>query len=255
MLFLASTGSVLSSQKITGTQGNFAGALHDLDEFGGSLASLGDLDGTGAGVRSLAVGAAGDDDGGANRGALYLLNLSGTATVASYQKISSTQGNFSSALLNADGFGTACAALGYLAGPGPSGAALVVGAGTDDDGGIDRGAVYVLFLGGSPPLGVPGASGKSPGGLLGGAKPNPFHSRTAVSFRLNAAAEVQIEIRDVGGRLVRRLVRRHAGPGEEQVEWDGKDDSGRALAAGTYFLGLVMDGRALSSGRKAVLLK
>ena len=42
-------GTVLSHQKISDTQGGFMGMLDNGDEFGLSLASLGDLDGDGVG--------------------------------------------------------------------------------------------------------------------------------------------------------------------------------------------------------------
>jgi hypothetical protein len=60
---LGGSGWVLSHQKISDTEGGFTGTLDDADRFSRSLASLGDLDGNGAG--DLAVGATGDDDGGA----------------------------------------------------------------------------------------------------------------------------------------------------------------------------------------------
>jgi cysteine-rich repeat protein len=51
------------------------GTLDNFDYFGFSAASLGDLNGDG--VSDLAVGAVGDDDGGENRGALWILFLDG----------------------------------------------------------------------------------------------------------------------------------------------------------------------------------
>ena len=60
-------------QKISDTQGRFTGILDDGDSFGGSVASLGDLDGDGVG--DLAVGAPQDDDGGTDRGAVWVLFL------------------------------------------------------------------------------------------------------------------------------------------------------------------------------------
>jgi hypothetical protein len=147
MLFLARTGKVLSYQKISDTQGNFTATLDDADQFGTSVAGLGDLDGAGPSAGAVAVGASFDDDGGTDHGAVYVLFLDTTGMVLSYQKISDTQGNFPPPLHDSDEFGGAVAALGDLDVPGPSVAALAVGAGGDDDGGVDRGAVYVLFLG------------------------------------------------------------------------------------------------------------
>ena len=101
-------------QKISETEGGFAGDLDHSDVFGGSVASIGDLDGDGAG--DLAVGAVLDDDGGSNRGAVWILFLNADATVKAHQKISSTEGGFTGALSNVDIFGRAVASVGDLDG-------------------------------------------------------------------------------------------------------------------------------------------
>jgi hypothetical protein len=139
---LAQPGWVLSHQKISATEGGFTGILDDQDRFGRSAESLGDLDGDGVG--DLAVGAVNDDDGGSNRGAVWVLFLETTGTVKSHQKISSTEGGFTGILDDVDYFGRSLARLGDLDGDGVGD--LAVGANFDDDGGLDRGAVWVLFL-------------------------------------------------------------------------------------------------------------
>jgi FlgD Ig-like domain len=146
ILFLSRAGRVLSQQKISNLQGNFGGALDDGDEFGGSLASLGDLDGAGPSAAALAVGAVYDDDGGLERGAVYILFLDTSGTVHSSTKISSTSLAMLGALGDDDNFGEDVASLGDLDGAGPSVRALAVGAVGDDDGGTAHGAVYILFL-------------------------------------------------------------------------------------------------------------
>ena len=148
VLFLNADGTVKAHQKISSTQGGFTGTLDGGDRFGRSLASLGDLDGDGVG--DLAVAAVRDDDGGTNRGAVWVLFLNTDGTVKSHQKISNTQGGFAGTLDNQDRFGRSFAFLGDVDGDGVGD--LAVGADGDDDGGPARGAVWVLSLDGVPTI-------------------------------------------------------------------------------------------------------
>ncbi|MCA9111954.1 MAG: FG-GAP repeat protein, partial [Planctomycetaceae bacterium] len=142
ILFMNADGTVSSHQKISDSAGGFTGTLDDLDAFGSSLVNLGDLDGDG--VTDLGVGADQDDDGGSARGALYILFLNANGTVKSHQKISNTIGGFTAVLDDVDNFGDALANLGDMDGDGVTD--LAVSAFRDGDGGVDRGAVYVLFM-------------------------------------------------------------------------------------------------------------
>ncbi len=146
VLFLNTDGTVKSHQKISDTQGGFTGILDNDDHLGSSVGSLGDLDGDG--VRDLAVGAEWDDDEGTNRGAVWVLFLNLDGTVKPHQKISDTEGGFTGILDNGDLFGNSVVALGDLDGNGV--ADLAVGAPDDDDGGENRGAVWILLLDGVP---------------------------------------------------------------------------------------------------------
>src|SRR6201988_1840502 len=64
--------------------------------------------------------------------------------VVKAQKISDTSGGFNALLEEQDQFGPSIVNLGDLDGDGVTD--LLVGAHTDDDGGLDQGAVYILFL-------------------------------------------------------------------------------------------------------------
>lgn len=83
--------------------------------------------------------------------------------------------------------------------------------------------------------------------------PNPFNPATTVAFTLDRDAQATLRVYDVRGRLVRRLLDSYVAAGRKSVSWDGRDDAGRPVASGTYFLRLEAGGRFLS--RTVNLLK
>ncbi len=90
ILFLGSGGSVIGSQQISENVGGFGTGLDFADEFGSSVAYLGDVDGDGVG--DVAVGARRDDDGATDAGAIWILFLNPGGTVKSKTKISALTG-------------------------------------------------------------------------------------------------------------------------------------------------------------------
>jgi hypothetical protein len=72
-------GTPHGSTEISGIEGNLGASLDRYDHFGGSTAAIGDFAYGGDGVYDVVVGAPGDDDGGTDRGALYVLSLEGFA--------------------------------------------------------------------------------------------------------------------------------------------------------------------------------
>ena len=69
-------------------------------------------------------------------------------------------------------------------------------------------------------------------------RPNPFRLRTRVSFRLVQSDHVNLRIYDVAGRLVSTLVEGRTEAGEHHVLWEGRNTSGKRVAAGVYFVRL-----------------
>lgn len=142
ILFLTRDGTVREHRKISALSSELAGPLAGGDEFGQSLARLGDLDGDG--VTELAVGAFRDDDGGTNRGAVWVLFLRPDGRVKSVTKISQTAGGFGGTLEDGGLFGSGLARLGDLDCDGVT--ELGVGQRRGADGGPDTGAIWVLSL-------------------------------------------------------------------------------------------------------------
>jgi FG-GAP repeat len=142
ILFLNAEGKVRQYQKISDSTGGFSGNLKDGDEFGSAVASIGDLDGDG--ITDLAVGAPHTNDGGTDRGAVWILFMEHDGKVKSQQKIADGAGGFKGNLNDGDQFGNAVTGLGDLDGDGIND--LAVGADLSDIGGTDRGAVWILFM-------------------------------------------------------------------------------------------------------------
>ncbi len=140
--FMNADATVKRAQKISATAGGFDGVLPGVGRFGASVASLGDLDRDG--VVDVAVGAPNDPAGGSERGAVWILFLNRDGTVKHEQKITHNVGGLGGVLKDGDVFGRSVASLGDLNFDGTTD--LLVGAPLTDDGGENRGAVWVLLL-------------------------------------------------------------------------------------------------------------
>jgi hypothetical protein len=83
--------------------------------------------------------------------------------------------------------------------------------------------------------------------------PNPFNPTTTIRFEIPRDANVDLGIFDLRGRRVATL---HRGPieaGFHDARWEGRDDSGRSVASGLYFVRL--NGPGFSDARKMMLAR
>jgi N-acetylmuramoyl-L-alanine amidase len=65
--------------------------------------------------------------------------------------------------------------------------------------------------------------------------PNPFNPTTTISYQVaEHSVPVKLTIFDALGQEVRALVHQQQSAGNYAVIWDGRDNSGRAVASGTY---------------------
>lgn len=75
--------------------------------------------------------------------------------------------------------------------------------------------------------------------------PNPAGGPVTIAFTLPEPAAVRLDLFDVQGRLVRRLLRNELSAGDHAVIWDQTFD-GRAAPAGIYYARLRVDGPTVS---------
>jgi len=83
--------------------------------------------------------------------------------------------------------------------------------------------------------------------------PNPFNPHTTIAFELVRTEKVQLDIFNVKGQKVRSLLHGYKAVGKHQIGWDGRDDNGKALSSGIYYLRL-SSGQDLLT-RKMILQK
>jgi glucose/arabinose dehydrogenase len=79
--------------------------------------------------------------------------------------------------------------------------------------------------------------------------PNPFGISTNIAVSLMAPASVDLTVYDVAGRRVATLMNAHSAAGSHEVNWNGRDESGRTLASGVYFVRLNLNGQTAETRR------
>lgn len=98
-------------------------------------------------------------------------------------------------------------------------------------------------------LEIPGAESR-----LFGAYPNPFNPQTTLAFELSQQDVVKLRVFGLSGRLVRRLLDgENVSEGQNEIVWNGRDDTGRQVASGAYFYRL--EARNFSETKRMVLIK
>lgn len=83
--------------------------------------------------------------------------------------------------------------------------------------------------------------------------PNPFNPETTISYTLNKASQVKMEVYNILGQNVSTLVNKQQNAGNHTVVWNGKDKSNNDLSSGIYFYKLTSGTQ--SKMNKMILLK
>ena len=83
--------------------------------------------------------------------------------------------------------------------------------------------------------------------------PNPFNSATTIDYALRSASGVVLEVYDLSGQRVLKLVDHFHDEGRYTVSWDGLDTEGKPLSSGVYLMRLQALDRVET--RKMMLMK
>ena len=102
-------------------------------------------------------------------------------------------------------------------------------------------------------IGVGGGEPRPPASMLEQNFPNPFNPTTVIRFAAAEPGKVRLVVYDVTGRPVKVLLDEMRDAGRYQARWDGRDDSGVAVASGVYLYSLETPG--YGENKKMVLLR
>ena len=83
--------------------------------------------------------------------------------------------------------------------------------------------------------------------------PNPFNPETKIRFFIPEPAMVSLTIYDVQGRMVKQLVNAIVDQGIYDFTWDGRDQTGQAVASGTYVY--TLQTATFTQSRKMILMR
>jgi len=142
VLLMNTNGTVKTAVELADSKNGMGTDLTTGDGFGGSLAAAGDLDGDG--VPDLMSGASGNDNGGSDAGAVWVLLMNTNGTVKTAVELADGLNGMSTDLAAGDGFGWSVTVPGDLDGDGTPD--LAAGASGNDEGGSDAGAVWMISL-------------------------------------------------------------------------------------------------------------
>lgn len=84
--------------------------------------------------------------------------------------------------------------------------------------------------------------------------PNPFNPATTINYQLVTSSEVELTIYNLLGQQIQKLVNTQQPAGAHQVQWDGRDESGKSLTSGIYFYKLEA-GNNFTETKKMVLMR
>ena len=88
---------------------------------------------------------------------------------------------------------------------------------------------------------------------LATAYPNPFNSSTRIKFTNSRQGRISLEIYDISGKWISRIVDGHFSSGTHSLIWKGIDPNGRPVPSGSYLV--VMKHAGFTASKKIIYLK
>jgi CubicO group peptidase (beta-lactamase class C family) len=73
--------------------------------------------------------------------------------------------------------------------------------------------------------------------------PNPFQNQTQIKYSIPKNCKVEIDIFNINGSLIRRLINKEQAEGDYSINWDGTNTSGNEVAPGIYLCRANIDKR------------
>jgi hypothetical protein len=85
--------------------------------------------------------------------------------------------------------------------------------------------------------------------------PNPFTQETTLVWNQAESGAVRVVVSSASGIIVRALTLSNVSSGEQRIVWDGRDESGQALASGVYSAQVQMEGQNFGKRIMMVLVR
>jgi len=83
--------------------------------------------------------------------------------------------------------------------------------------------------------------------------PNPFNPTTTIEYYLPEAGEVEVNVFNIYGQLVKSIKSSFQNPGVHKFTWDSQDNSGHMVSSGIYLIHLQYGNKLLT--KKMMLIK
>lgn len=77
--------------------------------------------------------------------------------------------------------------------------------------------------------------------------PNPFNPETTISFEISKPGEVILDVFNLKGQLIKRLINNQMTTGKHNITWDCKDNNGKI-----YYR---IESNGITETKKMVLMK